>query len=75
MEDIKVKDRDGSNYVVVFMLLVKHRQHLADVIRSVRQIQKLLKLTEPNVKFIMEKEIISINQKRLPSGLTRKLYV
>ena len=45
VEDIKVQDRDGQNYSVDFMLLVKGRQHLADILRSLRRISAVVKIS------------------------------
>jgi GTP diphosphokinase / guanosine-3',5'-bis(diphosphate) 3'-diphosphatase len=44
VEDIKVSDRDGFNYLVTFTLLVKSRQHLAGIIRSLRQVPEIISI-------------------------------
>ena len=44
VEDIKVKDRDGLNYNVVFTMLIKNRRHLAVIMRSLRQVPEIIKI-------------------------------
>jgi guanosine-3',5'-bis(diphosphate) 3'-pyrophosphohydrolase len=44
IEDISVLDRDGQHYQVVFKLLVRNRDHLAEVIRSLRQVPNVIRL-------------------------------
>jgi GTP diphosphokinase / guanosine-3',5'-bis(diphosphate) 3'-diphosphatase len=44
VEDIKVKDRDGLNYCVIFTMLIKNRVHLAGIIRSLRQVSEIIKI-------------------------------
>ena len=43
--DIHVDDREGQNYKVTFKLLVKDRSHLARVIKNLRQVKQVLKIT------------------------------
>ena len=45
VEDITVSDRDGQHYFVDFELKVRNRQHLADVVRNLRQIPAMRKIT------------------------------
>ena len=45
IEDIKVEDRDGQSYFVEFLLLVRDRAHLAKIMRRLRQLQVLLKIS------------------------------
>lgn len=45
VEDISVEDRDGQNYLVVFTLWVRGRQHLAEIMRSLRRISAVVKMT------------------------------
>ena len=44
IEDISVLDRDGQHYQVVFKLLVRDRDHLAEIIRSLRQVPNVVRL-------------------------------
>lgn len=44
IEDISVEDRDGSHYMVVFKLLVRNRAHLAEVLRSLRQLPPVVRI-------------------------------
>ena len=44
VEDLKVKDRDGLNYNVVFTMLIKNRRHLAVIMRSLRQVPEIIKI-------------------------------
>ena len=43
--DIKVEDRDGQHYRVLFKVMVRDRAHLATVIRSLRQVSAIVKIT------------------------------
>lgn len=45
IEDISVEDRDGQHYRVVFKVMVHGRAHLANVIRSLRQVPAVVKIT------------------------------
>ena len=44
IDDISVLDRDGQHYQVVFKLLVRNRDHLAEIIRSLRQVPNVVRL-------------------------------
>ena len=44
VEDISVTDRGGRYYQVRFVLLVKSRLHLADIIRALRQLPEVQKI-------------------------------
>lgn len=48
IEDISVVDRDGQHYQVIFKLLVRDRQHLAEILRQLRQIPNVIKLVRGN---------------------------
>lgn len=43
--DINVEDRDGQHYRVQFKIMVRNRGHLAKVIRSLRQVPAIVKIT------------------------------
>ncbi len=45
IEDINIEDRDGRHYLVELKLLVRNRAHLAEVLRSLRQIPAVVKIT------------------------------
>lgn len=45
IDDITVKERDGRYYQVMLKLMVKDRIHLANVIRNVRKIKSVMKIT------------------------------
>jgi GTP diphosphokinase / guanosine-3',5'-bis(diphosphate) 3'-diphosphatase len=45
IEDINVSDRDGQHYVVNFKLLVKDRLHLARVLRNLRHLPVVVRIT------------------------------
>lgn len=45
IEDISVEDRDGQNYYVVFTILVTNRDHLANVMRNLRQLPAVIKIS------------------------------
>ena len=45
IEDIKVSDRDGQHYLVNFKLLVRDRRHLATIMRNLRQLPAVRKIT------------------------------
>lgn len=45
IEDISVEDRDGRHYLVIFKIVVRDRAHLARVIRSLRQVPAVVKIT------------------------------
>lgn len=45
--DIRVEDRDGRCYLVTFALMVKDRDHLAQVLRSLRKIKWVVKISRP----------------------------
>lgn len=45
IEDISVEDRDGRHYSVIFKIIVNDRPHLARVLRSLRQVPAVLKIT------------------------------
>ncbi len=45
IDDINVNERDGRHYIVTMKLLVRNRVHLADVIRNVRKIREVLKVS------------------------------
>ena len=45
VENIKVEDRDGQSYFVEFSLLVRDRAHLAMVMKRLRQLPALLKVS------------------------------
>jgi GTP diphosphokinase / guanosine-3',5'-bis(diphosphate) 3'-diphosphatase len=45
IEDISVEDRDGRHYSVIFKVIVNDRPHLARVLRSLRQVPAVLKIT------------------------------
>ncbi len=44
IDDISVSDRDGQHYKIVFKLLVRNRDHLAEIIRSLRQVPNVIRL-------------------------------
>lgn len=48
IEDMSVEDRDGQHYRVVFKIMVRDRAHLANIIRSLRQIPAVVKITRGN---------------------------
>ncbi|MCB1828466.1 MAG: guanosine-3',5'-bis(diphosphate) 3'-diphosphatase, partial [Coxiellaceae bacterium] len=48
IEDISVEDRDGRHYRVVFKIMVRGRAHLANVIRNLRQLSAVVKITRGN---------------------------
>ena len=45
IEDIKVENRDGRHYLVIFKITVHNRVHLARVMRSLRQVSAVVKIT------------------------------
>lgn len=45
IDDINVKERDGRHYQVLLKLLVHDRVHLARVMRNVRKVKAVLKIT------------------------------
>ena len=45
IDDINVDDREGLYYKVTFKLLVKNRAHLARIIKNLRQIPQVVKIT------------------------------
>jgi len=45
IEDISVKERNGQNYRVVFKITVRNRAHLAQVIRRLRQVPAVVKIS------------------------------
>ena len=45
VENIKVEDRDGQSYFVEFSLLVRDRAHLATILKRLRQLPALLKVS------------------------------
>ena len=45
VENIKVEDRDGQSYFVEFALLVRDRAHLAKIMKRLRQLPSLLKVS------------------------------
>lgn len=45
IEDIGVDERDGQHYLVFIKILVKNRVHLADIMRQLRKIPAVLKIT------------------------------
>ncbi len=47
IDDIKIEDRDGRYYFASFRLMVKDRVHLAQVLRSLRKIKSVTKITRP----------------------------
>lgn len=44
IEDISVEDEDGNHYLVTFKLLVRNRDHLANVLRRLRQINAVTRI-------------------------------
>lgn len=44
IDDIRVDDREGLYYKVTFKLLVKHRSHLAAVLKNLRQLPQVVKI-------------------------------
>ncbi len=44
IEDMSVVDRDGQVYQVIFKLFVHNRQHLADILRHLRQVPNVSKI-------------------------------
>jgi len=44
IEDIKVNERDGQHFHVEFSLMLKNRAHLAKVMRSLRQVQQVVRI-------------------------------
>lgn len=46
IDDVHVDDREGHYYKVTFQLYVKNRSHLARVLKSVRQVPHVLKITK-----------------------------
>ena len=45
IEDVHVIDRDGKHYQVVFRLFVNDRQHLAGIIRELRQMKATIRIS------------------------------
>lgn len=45
IEDISVTDQDGQHYIVKFKLLVRDRLHLANIIRRLRKVKQIMKIT------------------------------
>lgn len=45
IEDIHIADLDGQHYIVTFKILVRNRAHLAEVIRSLRQVPAVERIT------------------------------
>lgn len=45
IDDIRVDDREGHFYKVTFQLLVKNRSHLAHILKNLRQIPQVVKIT------------------------------
>lgn len=45
IDDITVKERDGRHYQVLLKVLVRNRIHLARVMRNVRKVKPVLKIT------------------------------
>lgn len=48
IEDIKVQEREGLHYLVVFKLMVRNRAHLAEVLRRLRQVRQVVKILRRN---------------------------
>ncbi len=48
IEDINIEERGGQYYIVKFKLTVRNRAHLARVIRSLRQVPPVVKITRSN---------------------------
>lgn len=44
IEDIDVEEREGVHYMVTFKLMVRHRAHLAQVLRRLRQVKQVVKI-------------------------------
>lgn len=44
IEDIDVEEREGVHYIVTFKLMVRHRAHLAQVLRRLRQVKQVVKI-------------------------------
>lgn len=45
IEDVGVEERDGQNYIVFVKILVRDRVHLADIMRQLRKIPAVLKIS------------------------------
>ena len=45
IDDIRVDDREGHFYKVTFQLLVKNRSHLAKILKNLRQVSQVVKIT------------------------------
>jgi len=45
IDDIHVDDREGHYYKVTFQLFVKHRSHLARILKNFRQISQVVRIT------------------------------
>ena len=45
IEDMSIEERDGQHYRVVFKIMVRDRAHLANVIRHLRQVPAVVKIT------------------------------
>lgn len=45
IDDVNVNERDGRHYMVTFKILVKDRVHLARVMRNVRKVKAVLRIT------------------------------
>jgi len=50
IEDIKVLEKNADSNKVKFILMVKSRQHLADVIRSLRKLSEVIRITRNTAK-------------------------
>ncbi|HLB56197.1 MAG TPA: RelA/SpoT family protein [Coxiellaceae bacterium] len=45
IDDVHIDDREGQNYKITFKLWVKDRAHLARVLKNIRQIRQVVKIT------------------------------
>lgn len=45
IEDMSVEDRDGQHFQVLFKITVRNRGHLAQIVRSIRQVAAVVRIT------------------------------
>ena len=46
IDDIHVDDREGHYYKVTFKLLIRDRSHLAQILKNIRQIPQVVRITK-----------------------------
>lgn len=44
IQDINIEEREGLHFVVIFKIIVRHRNHLANVLRRLRQVKQVIKI-------------------------------